>query len=64
VIGLAGVIDAATGAVAEPRFAFVANGPFSTDAGEQLQDEISAAIGAYPDAPTPGELVPAPQSSG
>lgn len=64
VVGLAGVIDAATGALAEPRFAFIANGPFSTDAGEQLQDEISAAIGAYPDAPTPAELVPAPQSSG
>ena len=63
-VGLAGVIDGATGAGAAPRFAFVANGTFTTEAGEQLQDEISAAIGAYPDAPTPSELVPAPQSSG
>jgi len=59
VVGLAGVIAGETGR-AEPRFAFVANGPFSTDAGAQLQDEIAAAIGAYPDAPTAAELVPAP----
>jgi D-alanyl-D-alanine carboxypeptidase/D-alanyl-D-alanine-endopeptidase (penicillin-binding protein 4) len=63
VVGLAGVIDSQTGP-AEPRFAFVANGPFSTDAGAQLQDEIAAAIGAYPDAPSPVELVPAPLPSG
>ena len=63
VVGLAGVIDGGARS-AEPRFAFVANGTFSTDGGARLQDEIAAAIGAYPDAPAPAELVPAPQPSG
>jgi D-alanyl-D-alanine carboxypeptidase/D-alanyl-D-alanine-endopeptidase (penicillin-binding protein 4) len=62
VVGLAGAIDGENGRTG-PRFAFVANGTFSTDEGTQLQDEIAAAIGAYPDAPTPAELVPAPQPS-
>jgi D-alanyl-D-alanine carboxypeptidase/D-alanyl-D-alanine-endopeptidase (penicillin-binding protein 4) len=64
VVGLAGVIDAASRRGASPRFAFVANGGFSTEGGAQLQDEIGAAIGAYPDAPAPAALVPAPKSSG
>jgi serine-type D-Ala-D-Ala carboxypeptidase/endopeptidase (penicillin-binding protein 4) len=62
VVGLAGAIDHEDGRTG-PRFAFVANGTFSTDEGTQLQDEIAAAIGAYPDAPAPAELVPAPQPS-
>jgi len=57
------VIDSEAGS-SEPHFAFVANGPFSTDGGTQLQDEIAAAIGAYPDAPSSAELVPAPLPSG
>jgi D-alanyl-D-alanine carboxypeptidase/D-alanyl-D-alanine-endopeptidase (penicillin-binding protein 4) len=60
VVGLAGVIDSTVAGGVEPEFAFIANGPFSTDGGAQLQDEIGAAIGAYPDAPAPAELVPAP----
>ena len=56
VVGLAGVIDGG----ATPRFAFIANGSFSTDAGAQLQDTIATTIGAYPDAPSAAELVPAP----
>jgi len=56
------VIDAAGERGAAPRFAFIANGGFSTDGGAQLQDEIGAAIGAYPDAPSPAALVPAPES--
>jgi D-alanyl-D-alanine carboxypeptidase/D-alanyl-D-alanine-endopeptidase (penicillin-binding protein 4) len=64
VVGLAGVIDAAHDRDAAPRFAFVANGSFSTEGGAQLQDEIGAAIGAYPDAPSAAALVPAPNSSG
>jgi len=63
VVGLAGVIDGGARGT-EPRFAFVADGTFSTDGGAQLQDEIAAAIGAYPDAPSPAELVPAPQPTG
>jgi serine-type D-Ala-D-Ala carboxypeptidase/endopeptidase (penicillin-binding protein 4) len=62
VVGLAGVIDAAAEHGVAPRFAFVANGGFSTEGGAQLQDEIGAAIGAYPDAPSPAALVPAPES--
>lgn len=58
VVGLAGVLGSQPAAV--PRFAFVANGNFSTAAGAQLQDEIAEAIGAYPDAPDPAKLVPAP----
>jgi len=54
VVGLAGFI--APGA----RFAFVANGNFSTDTGESLQDGIATAIGAYLDASGPPGLVPPP----
>ena len=63
VVGLAGIVDRETGRDAA-RFAFVANGTFSTDGGAQLQDGIAAAIGAYPDAPSAAELVPAPLASG
>jgi D-alanyl-D-alanine carboxypeptidase/D-alanyl-D-alanine-endopeptidase (penicillin-binding protein 4) len=63
VVGLAGIVGGAD-PDAGPRFAFVANGTFSTDEGERLQDEIAATVGAYPDAPTAAELVPAPQHPG
>ena len=44
---------------AEPRFAFLANGDFSTDGGRRAcRIEIAAAIGAYPDAPAAAELGP------
>ena len=54
VVGLAGFI--APGA----RFAFVANGDFSTDTGELLQDRVATAIGTYLDASGPPGLVPPP----
>jgi D-alanyl-D-alanine carboxypeptidase/D-alanyl-D-alanine-endopeptidase (penicillin-binding protein 4) len=63
VVGLAGVMGG-EGPSAGPRFAFVANGTFSTDEGALLQDEIAATIGAYPDAPTASALVPAPRRPG
>jgi D-alanyl-D-alanine carboxypeptidase len=54
VVGLAGFI--APGA----RFAFLANGDFSTDTGELLQDRIATAIDTYLDASGPTGLVPPP----
>ena len=67
VVGLAGFVDAATPA-GHPsrddqliRFAFLANGNFSTAAGETLQDQIAETIGDYLDAPNPVDLVPAPR---
>ena len=55
VVGLAGFV--APGA----RFAFVADGDFSTDTGMALQDRVATAIAAYLDTPGPPGLVPAPQ---
>jgi D-alanyl-D-alanine carboxypeptidase len=54
VVGLAGLI--APGA----RFAFVANGDFSTDTGMMLQDQVAAAIAGYLGAQGPPGLVPPP----
>jgi len=67
VVGLAGVVDAATGAGHRSgddglvRFAFLANGDFSTAVGETLQDQVAETIGDYLDAPIPVDLVPAPR---
>jgi D-alanyl-D-alanine carboxypeptidase/D-alanyl-D-alanine-endopeptidase (penicillin-binding protein 4) len=67
VVGLAGVIDAATPAGHPPddevraRFAFLANGNFSTSTGESLQNQIAETIGDYLDAPIPVDLVPRPR---
>jgi D-alanyl-D-alanine carboxypeptidase/D-alanyl-D-alanine-endopeptidase (penicillin-binding protein 4) len=55
VVGLAGLVTPGA------RFAFVANGDFSTDDGARLQDEVGGAIGSYLDAPGPPGLVPAPR---
>jgi D-alanyl-D-alanine carboxypeptidase len=63
VVGLTGLIDAPSGSEIAPRFAFVANGTFSTAEGEQLQEQIAAVIGAYQDTPPSAELVPAPVAS-
>jgi len=67
VVGLAGFIDAATSA-GHParddpliRFAFLANGNFSTVTGETLQDQIAETLGDYLDTPSPVDLVPAPR---
>jgi D-alanyl-D-alanine carboxypeptidase/D-alanyl-D-alanine-endopeptidase (penicillin-binding protein 4) len=56
VIGLSGVVDDAE----HLRFAFLANGDFSRTRGEALQAEIARLVAAYPDAPPPGEIAPAP----
>jgi serine-type D-Ala-D-Ala carboxypeptidase/endopeptidase (penicillin-binding protein 4) len=56
VVGLVGVVDGAAGI----RFAFVANGSFSTGAGAQLQAEVANAVGSVADVRAPPDLVPAP----
>jgi D-alanyl-D-alanine carboxypeptidase/D-alanyl-D-alanine-endopeptidase (penicillin-binding protein 4) len=56
VVGLAGVIDGRN----ELRFAFVANGGFTTAAGAQLQAEVASVIGTTPEVRPPADLVPAP----
>jgi len=55
VVGLAGLI------APNARFAFVANGDFTTETGEQLQDAVAGAIGNYLDSTGPPSLVPAPE---
>jgi D-alanyl-D-alanine carboxypeptidase/D-alanyl-D-alanine-endopeptidase (penicillin-binding protein 4) len=54
VVGLAGLVAPNT------RFAFVANGGFSTETGEQLQDAVAVAIANALDSSGPAGLVPAP----
>ncbi len=56
VVSLSGTIDAGP----RPRFAFIANGGFSTAGGGQLQDEVAHAVGRYPDSSNTEGLVPAP----
>jgi D-alanyl-D-alanine carboxypeptidase/D-alanyl-D-alanine-endopeptidase (penicillin-binding protein 4) len=56
VVGLAGVVDRPDAL----SFAFIANGNFSSGAGEQLQSEVATAIGATPDLRAPRGVVPAP----
>jgi D-alanyl-D-alanine carboxypeptidase/D-alanyl-D-alanine-endopeptidase (penicillin-binding protein 4) len=50
VVGLAGLVDTTV------RFAFLANGDFSTATGEILQDRIAESIGQYADTPGPPDL--------
>lgn len=61
VVGLAGFLDA-EGARPLVRFAFLANGDFSTEGGQALQQVVAEALASYPDAPPTSELVPAPAS--
>jgi len=56
VVGLVGHIDGP----GNLRFAFVANGAFSTAAGERLQAEIATAVASTPAVQVPADLVPAP----
>jgi D-alanyl-D-alanine carboxypeptidase/D-alanyl-D-alanine-endopeptidase (penicillin-binding protein 4) len=56
VVGLTGTIDAGP----RPRFAFLANGSFSTAAGARLQDDVAHAVARYPDASNTAMLVPEP----
>jgi D-alanyl-D-alanine carboxypeptidase/D-alanyl-D-alanine-endopeptidase (penicillin-binding protein 4) len=55
VVGLAGTIGAGV------RFAFVANGNFSTATGESLQDQTAQAVAAYLDTPFPADPIPTPR---
>jgi D-alanyl-D-alanine carboxypeptidase/D-alanyl-D-alanine-endopeptidase (penicillin-binding protein 4) len=54
VVGLAGVVSPGA------RFAFVANGDFTTDEGARMQDAVGSAVGEYLDTAGPPGLVPAP----
>ena len=56
VVGLVGVIDGPN----HLRFAFLANGAFSSGAGAQLQADVARAVGATPDLRVPTDLVPSP----
>ena len=58
---LAGVVDAPRPGPGGARFAFVANGDFSTATGETLQDQIAESIGAYVDSPTAPNPLPPPE---
>ena len=55
-VGLVGVVDG-PGRV---RFAFLANGDFSSWGGEQLQAGVAKAVSAVPNVQVPANLVPAP----
>jgi serine-type D-Ala-D-Ala carboxypeptidase/endopeptidase (penicillin-binding protein 4) len=56
VVSLSGTIDAGP----RPRFAFLANGSFSTAMGGQLQDAVAHAVARYPDSSNTATLVPLP----
>jgi D-alanyl-D-alanine carboxypeptidase/D-alanyl-D-alanine-endopeptidase (penicillin-binding protein 4) len=55
VVGLAGRI------VPSAQFAFLANGDFSTEGGDALQDAVAGAVGTFVDSPGPPGLVPPPE---
>jgi D-alanyl-D-alanine carboxypeptidase/D-alanyl-D-alanine-endopeptidase (penicillin-binding protein 4) len=55
-VGLVGVVDGPE----HVRFAFIANGEFSSWAGEQLQAAVANAVSAVPNLHVPTNLVPAP----
>ncbi len=56
VVGLVGVVDGPD----HLRFAFLANGAFSSGAGAQLQADVARAVGSTPDLRVPPDLVPPP----
>ena len=57
--GLAGFVD-----VHRPiEFSLLLNGGFGQDVGVVQREPMADAIGAYPDAPTADELVPAPATT-
>lgn len=60
VVALAGVLDA-DGLRPQIRFAFVANGNFSTDAGQLLQQRVAEALAAYPTAVAASAPLPEPE---
>jgi serine-type D-Ala-D-Ala carboxypeptidase/endopeptidase (penicillin-binding protein 4) len=56
VVGLVGIVDRPD----DLHFAFLANGDFSTGAGERMQAAVAGAVGSTPDLRAPPDLVPAP----
>ena len=56
VVGLVGVVDGPD----DLRFAFLANGDFSTGAGAGLQADVARAVASVPDLRAPPDLVPPP----
>jgi len=56
VVALSGTIDRGS----HTRFAFIADGAFSTPAGQVLQDEVAHAVARYPDRAASKALVPSP----
>lgn len=57
VVGLAGVVPSNIG---ELRFAFLANGNFGVNGGEDLQDRLAHLVAGYPSLTVLRHLVPAP----
>ncbi|HEY5012267.1 MAG TPA: D-alanyl-D-alanine carboxypeptidase, partial [Acidimicrobiia bacterium] len=57
VVGLAGVVPSHAG---ELRFAFLANGNFSVNGGEDLQSQLAHLVADYPNLTVLARLVPAP----
>jgi D-alanyl-D-alanine carboxypeptidase/D-alanyl-D-alanine-endopeptidase (penicillin-binding protein 4) len=57
VVGLSGMVDDAE----HLRFAFLANGDFSTDGGRALQGAVARAVASYPDVTDAATLVPPPE---
>jgi D-alanyl-D-alanine carboxypeptidase/D-alanyl-D-alanine-endopeptidase (penicillin-binding protein 4) len=57
VVGLAGIVPSNAG---ELHFAFLANGNFSVNGGEDLQDRLAHLVAGYPDLAALARLVPAP----
>jgi serine-type D-Ala-D-Ala carboxypeptidase/endopeptidase (penicillin-binding protein 4) len=56
-VGLSGVLDDGQ----HLHFAFLANGPFSTDGGRVLQADVAHIVASYPDLGTVGGVDPLPQ---
>jgi D-alanyl-D-alanine carboxypeptidase/D-alanyl-D-alanine-endopeptidase (penicillin-binding protein 4) len=55
-VGLVGVVDGPD----RLRFAFLANGDFSEQRGEELQAAVASIVGSAPDLQVPADLVPRP----
>jgi D-alanyl-D-alanine carboxypeptidase/D-alanyl-D-alanine-endopeptidase (penicillin-binding protein 4) len=60
VVGFVGILDPQARRP-EVRFAFLANGDFSTEGGQALQQAVAEALATYPDAPAASDLVPEPE---
>ena len=56
VSGVTGIVDDGE----HLRFAFLVNGSITQSQGQALQNDVARRVHAYPDAPSPAELVPPP----